>query len=85
MSTYCPVSNICFVACAKRASSRSTGGIWKKPGRKAISAKATSSAAARACEPLAQSSAAISPRAGATAGGASSVVVLMAAKSVFVP
>src|SRR5215475_4361551 len=33
MSTKSELSTICLVACAKRASSRSTGGMLKKPGR----------------------------------------------------
>src|SRR5439155_1533110 len=48
MSTYSPVSSICLVAWAKRASSRSVGGIWKNPGRKASSDTSTSTATARA-------------------------------------
>src|SRR5438045_1300082 len=33
MSTKSPVSTICLVACANRASSRSIGGMLKNPGR----------------------------------------------------
>ncbi len=57
-------------------SSRSTGGIWKNPGKNAISENATRTAAARRCDPTAKSSAAASPRAGAKLGRVLSVVVL---------
>src|SRR5262249_23871053 len=63
MSTYSCVSSICLVACAKRASSRSTGGILKNPGRKATSEKRMRNAAACQCERTAKSTAAESPRA----------------------
>src|SRR5262245_27752647 len=53
MSTKSPVSTICLVAWAKRVSSRSVGGIWKKPGRKASSATTTSAETAAACEAVA--------------------------------
>src|ERR671933_562668 len=42
MSKKSPVSTICFEAWAKRASSRSIGGIEKKPGRKQASETSTS-------------------------------------------
>ena len=58
-------SIICLVACAKRASSRSIGGMSKKPGRKLSSATSISTAAARACERVAKSRIARRLRAGA--------------------
>src|SRR3954470_5234620 len=59
MSTYSPVSSICLVAWAKRASSRSVGGIWKNPGRKASSAASTSTPTERACDAVAASTIAV--------------------------
>src|SRR6266545_1159841 len=50
MSMYSLLSIICLVACAKRASSRSIGGMLKKPGRKLMSDTITSATIARACE-----------------------------------
>ena len=76
MSTYSPLSTICLVAWAKRASSRSTGGIWKKPGRKASRQKATSKTTARRSVPVAKSSTPDKPRIEASDCRASFVVVL---------
>ena len=70
------ISSICFVAWAKRASSRSTGGIWKKPGRNASNENTTSSTTARRCDAMAKSSAAIRLRRKPIWEFASPVVVL---------
>src|SRR5579871_2283808 len=55
MSTKSPVSTICLVACAKRASSRSIAGMLKNPGRNSTAAQAIRNSAARKWLPTAKS------------------------------
>src|SRR5581483_4327625 len=62
MSTQSPDRTICFADCAKRASSRSTGGIRTKPGRKATRASRTRYATAWRCETAARSTRRAHPR-----------------------
>src|SRR5215813_8165507 len=59
MSTYSPVSIICLVACAKRDSSRSVGGIEKKPGKMLMKVTSRSTRSARACDCVAKSATAV--------------------------
>jgi hypothetical protein len=64
MSTKSPLSTICLVACANRASSRSIGGMLKKPGRKNSAPQTIRNATARVCEVATKSSTATRPRPG---------------------
>src|SRR5580765_4219330 len=62
MSTKSPLSTICLVACAKRASSRSIGGILKKPGRNSTRLQNSRNTTARPWLAVANSNAVVSPR-----------------------
>src|SRR3954453_11340489 len=62
MSTKSPVSTICLVACANRASSRSIAGMLKKPGRKITSPHSSKNTRARKWLDVAKSNAATSLR-----------------------
>src|SRR6188472_4306386 len=62
MSTKSPLSTICLVACANRASSRSIAGILKKPGRKNTMPQSTRNTTARKLFAVAKSNAAASRR-----------------------
>src|SRR6185295_1663185 len=62
MSTRSPLSTICLVACANRASSRSIAGILKKPGRKNTRPQSTRNTTARKSFAVAKSNAAASLR-----------------------
>src|SRR2546430_1145663 len=62
MSTKSPLSTICLVACANRASSRSIAGILKKPGRKSTMPQSARNTMARKWLTVAKSNAATSLR-----------------------
>src|SRR4029079_9750278 len=62
MSTKSPLSTICLVACANRASSRSIAGILKKPGRKNTRPQSTRNTTARKSFAVTKSNAAASLR-----------------------
>jgi hypothetical protein len=64
MSTKSPLSTICLVACANRASSRSIGGMLKKPGRKSTMPHSSRNTIARKWLAVAKSNAASQPAAG---------------------
>src|SRR5215468_3064580 len=80
MSTKSPVSTICLVAWAKRVSSRSVGGIWKKPGRKASSATTTSTETAAACDAVASASTRPMGSAGEKFCGSARVIVAIGSR-----
>src|SRR6478736_10453428 len=62
MSTKSPLSTICLVTCANRASSRSIAGILKKPGRNSTMPQSTRNTMARKWLAVAKSNAATSRR-----------------------
>src|ERR1041385_6434352 len=62
MSTKSPLSTICLVACANRASSRSIAGILKKPGRNSTMPQSTRNTTARKWFAVAKSNTAASLR-----------------------
>src|SRR5439155_3696937 len=62
MSTKSPLSTICLVACANRASSRSIAGILKKPGRKSTMPQSSRNTMARKWFAVAKSNAVASLR-----------------------
>ena len=78
MSTKSPVSTICLVACAKRASSRSIGGMLKKPGRKNSAPQTIRNAIARAWLAVAKSSTFTSPRPGSPGSSARAALQIWA-------
>src|SRR5215510_2136191 len=77
MSIKSPLSTICLVAWAKRASSRSIGGTLKKPGRKPNSATTSSTATACPWEPTAKSTIVLRLRAEALSSPLLSAVTTM--------